>query len=75
MVKMRGDNSLVLTKREALDMLGIRGAALAELEGLARVRCTPKRVVYTAAETRRLIAALLTAFMRIRKVRAAKVKP
>lgn len=70
MMKMKDDKSFVLTKREAMDMLGIRGTLLAELEGLAKIPVASRRIGYTAAEARRMIGALLAALMGDRRVRA-----
>ncbi len=59
MMKMKDDGALVLTKKEAALMLGIRQATLAELEGLANVPAASRRVGYTVAQVRSMIGALL----------------
>lgn len=52
----------VVTKVEALHLLGVKAASLAFLEKAARVPEKPGRNGYTVTELNRLFAAIRTAF-------------
>jgi hypothetical protein len=58
-----------------MDILGVREASLAQLEGLAGIPSTQRRVGYTAGEAQRLLAALRLVLARSRKDRDAKTEP
>lgn len=55
---MEQSRQFVVTKQEALNILGIRKASLTQLERVARISGLPDRHGYTAVELKRLLAKL-----------------
>jgi hypothetical protein len=63
-VKIKDVRSLILTKKETMAILGVREAALAQLERLAGLSTRKTRIGYTAAEVTRMLGAMRSALVR-----------